>query len=187
LYESYHDREWGMPVKDDVRLFEKICLEGFQAGLSWLTVLRKRESFRRAFRGFDPELVARMNARSVDRLMTDASLIRHRGKLESALNNARRTLELIEDRGSFAAHLWEFEPAARDRPKRITRTALQKLTETPASRALSKDLRRRGFSFVGPTTLYALMQAMGLVNDHVEGCPARERVARARARFHVPG
>jgi DNA-3-methyladenine glycosylase I len=186
LYEAYHDDEWGFPVRDDVRLFEKICLEGFQAGLSWITVLRKREAFRRAFHGFDPERVARMNARTIERLLCDPGIIRHKGKLESAVNNARRTLELVEARGSLATHLWEFEPDARERPKRITWPALGKLTETPASRALSKDLRQRGFSFVGPTTMYAMMQAVGLVNDHLEGCPTRERAGQARARFRVP-
>jgi DNA-3-methyladenine glycosylase I len=186
LYEAYHDDEWGFPQRDDVRLFEKICLEGFQAGLSWITVLRKREAFRRAFHGFDPERVVRMNAREIERLLRDPGIIRHRGKIESAVNNARRTLELVEARGSFAAHLWDFEPDARSRPRRITWPALRKLTDTPASRALSKDLRRRGFSFVGPTTLYALMQAVGLVNDHLEGCPARQRATRARASFRVP-
>jgi DNA-3-methyladenine glycosylase I len=186
LYETYHDREWGFPVRDDVRLFEKICLEGFQAGLSWITVLRKREAFRRAFHGFDPERVARMTKRDVARLLGDASIIRHRAKLESAVNNAKRALELIEERGSLAAHLWSFEPDASERPARITWPALGRLTESPASRALSKDLRRRGFRFVGPTTMYAMMQALGLVNDHLEGCPARERASAARARFRVP-
>jgi DNA-3-methyladenine glycosylase I len=187
LYESYHDAEWGFPVRDDVRLFEKICLEGFQAGLSWITVLRKRESFRRAFRGFDPERVARMTPQHVDRLLGDVSIIRHRAKLESAVNNAKRALELIEERGSLAAHLWDFEPPPSERPKRITWPALGKLSESRASRALSKDLRQRGFSFVGPTTMYAMMQAMGLVNDHLEGCPSRERALRARERFRIPG
>ena len=186
LYESYHDREWGFPVSDDVRLFEKICLEGFQAGLSWITVLRKREAFRRAFHGFELARVARMNARSIERLLRDASIIRHRAKLESAVHNARRALELIEERGSLAAYLWEFEPDASARPARITWPALGKLTESDASRALSKDLRRRGFHFVGPTTMYAMMQAMGLVNDHLEGCPSRERAVRERARFRPP-
>jgi DNA-3-methyladenine glycosylase I len=186
LYESYHDREWGFPVSDDVRLFEKICLEGFQAGLAWITVLRKREAFRRAFHGFEPARVARMNARSVERLLRDASIIRHRAKIESAIHNARRALELIAERGSLAAYLWDFEPDANSRPARITWPALGKLTESPASRALSKDLRRRGFHFVGPTTMYAMMQAMGLVNDHLEGCPSRERALRERARFRPP-
>src|SRR5262245_14685000 len=139
LYESYHDREWGFPVHDDVRLFEKICLEGFQAGLSWITILRKREAFRRAFHGFDPARVARMNARSIERLLRDESIVRHRGKLESAVHNAKLTLALIEERGSLAAHLWSFEPRAAQRPKQITWRALRKLTETEASRALSKD------------------------------------------------
>jgi DNA-3-methyladenine glycosylase I len=186
LYEAYHDLEWGVPVRDDTRLFEKICLEGFQAGLSWLIVLRKREAFRRAFHGFDPERVARMGARQISALLRDPGIIRHRAKLESAVNNARRTLELIEARGSLAAHIWSFEPGARERPAKITWPALAKLTESDASRALSKDLRARGFSFVGPTTMYAMMQAVGLVNDHFEDCPARRHAARARARFRVP-
>jgi len=186
LYEAYHDREWGFPVKDDVRLFEKICLEGFQAGLSWITVLRKREAFREVFHGFEPERVARMNARSIDRLLRDARIIRHRGKLESAVHNAKRTLDLIGEKGSLAAHLWTFEPGPKERPKKLTIGALRKLTETPSSRALSKDLRSRGFRFVGPTTMYALMQAMGLVNDHVEGCDGRVRAHAARSRFGVP-
>jgi DNA-3-methyladenine glycosylase I len=186
IYEAYHDGEWGFPVRDDVRLFEKICLEGFQAGLSWITVLRKREAFRRAFHGFAPERVARMGAREIEKLLGDAAIIRHKQKLESAVNNAKRTLELVEARGSLAAYLWDFEPPARERPKRITWPALGKLTESPASRALSKDLRARGFSFVGPTTMYAMMQAMGLVNDHLEGCPSRKRAIAARARFKLP-
>jgi DNA-3-methyladenine glycosylase I len=186
LYEAYHDGEWGFPVRDDVRLFEKICLEGFQAGLAWITILRKREAFRRAFHGFELERVARMNAKSIERLLRDASIVRHRGKLESAVNNARRALELIEERGSLAAYFWRFEPDAKQRPRQITWPALRKLTESEASRALSKDLRKRGFSFVGPTTMYALMQAMGLVNDHVEGCPSRARAVDPRARFRVP-
>jgi DNA-3-methyladenine glycosylase I len=186
LYESYHDREWGHPVRDDVRLFEKICLEGFQAGLSWITVLRKREAFRSAFHGFEPERVARMNGRDIGRLLRDPGIIRHRQKLESAVNNAKRSLELIEERGSLAAYLWSFEPDAKERPKRVTWPALGKLTESAASRALSKDLRQRGFSFVGPTTMYAMMQAMGLVNDHLEGCDARARVEAARAALTRP-
>jgi len=169
-----------------VRLFEKICLEGFQAGLSWITVLRKREAFRSAFHGFEPERVARMNGRDVARLLRDPGIIRHRQKLESAVNNAKRTLELIEERGSLAAYLWTFEPDVKERPKRVTWPALGKLTESAASRALSKDLRQRGFSFVGPTTMYAMMQAMGLVNDHLEGCPVRERALAARTRFRLP-
>ena len=186
LYPPYHDREWGYPVGDDTRLFEKLCLEGFQAGLSWLTILRKRENFRRAFRGFEIERVARLNRRSVERLLRDPGIVRHRGKIESAVDNARRALEVVEEHGSFAAYLWQFEPPARERPRALTRAALAKLTETPASRRLSKDLRARGFRFVGPTTMYALMQAMGLVNDHIEGCFARPKAAAARRRFRVP-
>jgi DNA-3-methyladenine glycosylase I len=186
FYQVYHDREWALPHANDVRTFEKMCLEGFQAGLSWLTILRKRENFRRAFKGFDPAKVARFNKRSVERLLRDAGIIRHRGKIESTINNARRTLELIEERGSLAAYFWDFEPPARERPHRLTYAALRKMTETPSSRALSKDLRRRGFTFVGPTTMYAHMQAMGLVNDHLEGCAFRRGVEHARAAFVRP-
>ena len=185
-YVQYHDTEWGMPVRDDTRLFEKICLEGFQAGLSWLTILRKRENFRRAFRGFEIPAVARFNRRSVERLLRDAGIVRHRGKIESALNNARRAREVIDEYGSLAAFIWRYEPPVRERPKRLTKHALVQLTRTPASTALSKDLRARGFTFVGPTTMYAMMQAAGLVNDHVEGCAARARVEAARARFERP-
>lgn len=186
LYCEYHDSEWGFPVDDDQRLFEKICLEGFQAGLSWLTILRKRENFRRGFRGFDPEAVARFNSRSVDRLLLDAGIVRHRGKIESAIQNARRALALREECGSLAAYFWSFEPEASARPRRVNRKSLSALTETDASRAMSRDLKSRGWSFVGPTTLYAFMQAMGLVNDHVEGCAAREAAIRARRRFRAP-
>jgi DNA-3-methyladenine glycosylase I len=176
-YRTYHDEEWGRPVHADVPLFEKICLEGFQSGLSWLTILRKRENFRRAFAGFDFERVARFNQRSVERLMRDAGIVRHRGKIEATIRNARAACELVEARGSLAAYVWDFEPSAAERPKRVTPAALARLTETPASRALSRDLRARGFAFVGPTTCYAFMQAMGLVNDHLEGCVVREAVA----------
>jgi DNA-3-methyladenine glycosylase I len=163
-----------------------MCLEGFQAGLSWLTVLRKRENFRRAFSGFNPVKVARFNVRSVERLLRDAGIIRHRGKIESTINNARRALEVIEARGSLAAYFWDFAPPPGERPRRLTYAALRKMSETPSSRALSKDLRRRGFTFVGPTTMYAHMQAMGLVNDHLEGCAFRRRVDDARAAFVRP-
>ncbi len=186
LYVRYHDREWGFPVADDRRLFEKLCLEGFQSGLSWLTILRKRESFRAAFDGFDFARVARFGARDVARLLKDAGIVRHRGKIESTVNNARRAPELIAERGSLAAFLWSFEPAPADRPARVSWPTLLTMAKTPASIALSKDLRRRGWSFVGPTTAYAFMQAMGLVNDHVEGCAVRERVEAARARFRRP-
>jgi len=182
-YLAYHDGEWGRPVDDDVRLFEKLCLEGFQAGLSWLTILRKRERFRAAFAGFDFERIARWNDRSVERLLRDAGIVRHRGKIESVLNNARRTCDLVDEVGSLADHFWTYLPPPTERPRTLTRAAVVKLTETPSSRALSKDLKRRGFSFVGPTTLYALMQSMGLVNDHIEGCAFRAPVERERRAF----
>jgi len=171
-YAAYHDGEWGFPVADDRRLFEKICLEGFQSGLSWLTILRKREAFRRAFAGFDFEEVARFGARDLARLLGDAGIVRHRGKIESTVNNARRALEAASEFGSLAAYFWRFEPDPGSRPERVTWRALSRLSETPASRDLSKDLKRRGWTFVGPTTVYAFMQATGLVDDHVAGCPA---------------
>jgi DNA-3-methyladenine glycosylase I len=180
LYVRYHDEEWGFPVRDDRRLFEKICLEGFQAGLSWLTILRKRENFRRAFAGFDIERVAKFRARDVERLLRDEGIVRHRGKIESAIANARRAIDLAGEAGSLADYFWSWEPDARRRPKRMTRAALAKLASTPESIALSKDLKRRGWTFVGPTTIYAFMQAMGLVNDHLEGCAIREAAETAR-------
>lgn len=185
-YAAYHDREWGRPVTDDHRLFEKICLEGFQSGLSWLTILRKREAFRRAFAAFDYDKVARFTPARVDRLLLDAGIIRHRGKIESTINNARRARELADEFGSLAAYFWRFEPAAAARPRRVTRTALRAMATTPASIALSKDLKQRGWSFVGPTTVYAFMQAMGLVNDHLEGCHVRDTAERARAKLERP-
>jgi DNA-3-methyladenine glycosylase I len=177
-YAAYHDEEWGWPVHDDVRLFEKICLEGFQSGLSWLTILRKRENFRKAFAGFDYHRVARFNRRSVERLLKDAGIVRHRGKLESTINNAKRAIELEEEFGSLSAFFWDHAPPASERPRRMTHGALMKLSKTPGSTALSKDLKGRGWSFVGPTTVYAFMQAMGLVNDHLEGCFVREPIAK---------
>jgi DNA-3-methyladenine glycosylase I len=189
LYVAYHDEEWGRPVVDDRRLFEKICLEGFQAGLSWLTILRKRDTFRRAFAGFDPAAVARFSARDVTRLLGDAGIVRHRGKIEATINNARRALELQQEFGSIAAYIWRFEPADADRPRQMTRAVLMQMATTPASIVLSRDLRRRGWGFVGPTTMYAFMQAMGLVNDHLDDCPARsacDRERRARRRSGVP-
>ena len=185
-YRAYHDDEWGMPVTDDVRLFEKLSLEGFQAGLSWLTILRKREAFRRAFAGFDFRRVARFDGRDVERLLGDGSIVRHRGKIESTINNARRALELVETEGSLASFVWRFEPGPAARPRRLTRDALLELNETDASRTLAKELKRRGWTFVGPTTVYAFMQAMGLVDDHVEGCDARPRVEAARAALARP-
>ncbi|MGB8329166.1 MAG: DNA-3-methyladenine glycosylase I [Polyangiales bacterium] len=178
-YAGYHDEEWGWPVHDDVRLFEKICLEGFQSGLSWLTILRKRQSFRSAFAGFDYHRIARFNQRSVERLLGDASIVRHRGKIESTINNARRAVELEEEFGSLSSFFWERVPPENERPRTMTHSALMKLTQTQASTALSKELKSRGWSFVGPTTIYAFMQAMGLVNDHLVGCFVRERISRA--------
>jgi DNA-3-methyladenine glycosylase I len=185
-YVGYHDEEWGMPVSDDHRLFEKLCLEGFQSGLSWLTILRKREAFRAAFAGFDYERVARFGDQDVARLLGDAGIVRHRGKIEAAINNARRAVELVEAEGSLAAFVWRFEPDAATRPPRMTRDELMKLATTDESIALAKDLKKRGWRFVGPTTVYAFMQAMGLVNDHLEGCHARARVDAARAAFSPP-
>ncbi|HSK10549.1 MAG TPA: DNA-3-methyladenine glycosylase I [Vicinamibacterales bacterium] len=181
-YLAYHDTEWGFPVTDDRRLFEKICLEGFQAGLSWITILRKREAFRRAFAGFDIEKVARFTAAGVERLLEDAAIVRHRGKIESVINNARRARDLIDEFGSLSAFFWRFEPPPAARPVRLTRASLVGMNTSPESAALSKELKRRGWSFVGPTTVYAFMQAMGLVNDHLEGCDVREDVERAHRR-----
>jgi DNA-3-methyladenine glycosylase I len=185
-YVHYHDREWGFPVADDRRLFEKLCLEGFQSGLSWLTILRKREAFRAAFAGFDFERVARFGARDIERLLGDAGIVRHRGKIEATIANARATCALVGQEGSLAAYVWRFEPKPAERPRRLTATVLRTLATTPASTALSRDLKHRGFRFVGPTTSYAFMQAMGLVNDHVEGCVVRAEAAAARNAFRVP-
>jgi DNA-3-methyladenine glycosylase I len=170
LYVRYHDEEWGRAVTDDRRLFEKVCLEGFQAGLSWITILRKRENFRRAFRKFDIDRVARFTTRDIERLLADEGIVRHRGKIESTINNARRARELRDEVGSLAAYFWRWQPDASTRPKKVTRDVLMGMATTPESVALSKDLRKRGWTFVGPTTIYAFMQAMGLVNDHVDEC-----------------
>lgn len=185
-YQYYHDQEWGYPVTDDIRLFEKICLEGFQSGLSWLTILRKRENFRRAFHGFDFRLVAQMTDEDVERLLQDAGIIRHRRKIESTINNAKRALELVEQQGSLAKYFWSFEPPASERPPVMDYAHLRHLAKTPSSTALSKDLKKRGWSFVGPTTAYAFMQAMGLVNDHLEGCYCRELANKARQEVILP-
>jgi DNA-3-methyladenine glycosylase I len=185
-YRHYHDHEWGWPVADERRLFEKLCLEGFQAGLSWLTILNKREAFRRAFAEFDAEQVAAFDEADVQRLLGDAGIVRHAGKIRSTINNAQRALELRAEFGSLAAYVWRFEPAPAERPKHLTHEAVRAMPASPASQALSKDLRKRGWSFVGPTTMYAFMQAMGLVNDHLEGCHAREAALAARAAFKVP-
>jgi len=186
LYVAYHDSEWGFPVADDRRLFEKICLEGFQSGLAWITILRKRESFREAFRGFDFERVARMGERDVQKLLGNAAIVRHRGKIESTINNAKRARELASEHGSLAAYFWRYEPGKSTRPKRLTMDVLAAMPTSPESVALAKDLKKRGWSFVGPTTIYAFMQAMGLVNDHLHGCATRKIVDEARAAFVVP-
>jgi len=172
LYRSYHDLEWGRPVADDNRLFEKLCLEGFQSGLSWLTILRKRENFRRAFNGFDVDAVARFTDRSVDRLLHDAGIVRNRAKIEATVNNARRCREMRKEFGSLAAYVWAFEP--------------KDASPSDQAKAMSKDLKRRGWAFVGPTTVLSFMQAMGLVNDHLPGCDAHAEVERLRATFQRP-
>ncbi|MXZ14950.1 MAG: DNA-3-methyladenine glycosylase I [Acidimicrobiales bacterium] len=185
-YETYHDTEWGMPVVNDVRLYEKMCLEGFQSGLSWLTILRKRENFRAAFAGFDFEAVARFGADDVERLLSDAGIVRHRGKIEATINNARAALDTIEAHGSLAAFFWSFEPGSEDRPAVVDYESLISMPSTPHSTALSKALRKLGWRFVGPTTCYALMQASGIVNDHLEGCHRRPVVEAARTALHRP-
>ena len=184
LYQEYHDTQWGFPIADDTRLFEKICLEGFQAGLSWLTILRKRENFRKAFDGFDIQSVSRFNSRSVNRLLRDAGIVRHRGKIESTINNAKRAIELINEFGSLASYIWQYEPSQTSRPRKITASKIP--AKTVESAALSKDLKRRGWSFVGPTTIYAFMQAMGMVDDHLTGCSIRPRVEAMRKAFIRP-
>jgi DNA-3-methyladenine glycosylase I len=183
-YRAYHDAEWGVPVADDVRLFEKLSLEGFQAGLSWLTILRKREAFRRAFDGFDFNAVADFDERDVARLLGDAGIIRHRGKIEAVINNAGRAVELVAAEGSLARYVWRFEPVPRSGG--LDRARLAELAVTEDSTAMAKDLKRRGWRFVGPTTAYAFMQAMGLVNDHLDGCDAQPRVAATRGAFQPP-
>jgi DNA-3-methyladenine glycosylase I len=172
-YIAYHDREWGFAVHDDHRLFEKIALEGFQSGLSWITILRKREDFRRVFHGFDFERVARFRQSDVERLLKDASIVRHRGKIEAVIQNARQACRLREEAGSLAAYFWKFEPTRRPAPA-------EPVSVTPESTALSKALKKRGWTFVGPTTMYAFMQAMGLVNDHFEECFVRPLADKAR-------
>ena len=186
VYEKYHDTEWGRPVSDDARLFEKLSLEGFQSGLSWLTILRKRENFRRAFRSFDIECVARFNARSVERLLSDVGIVRHRGKIEATINNARRCLELRNEFGSLAAFVWSYEPGPGSRPRKLDWPALANIGASDEAIAMSKDLKRRGWAFVGPTTVYSFMEAMGLVNDHVSACGLRESVERQREAFLRP-
>lgn len=179
-FDAYHDREWSYPVGDDIRLFEKICLESFQSGLSWRTILAKRENFRAAFCGFDWTKVARFDQVDVERLLQDAGIIRHRGKIEAVINNARRAEELVEEAGSLAAFFWRYEPDPDALPEPQTQST------SPESVALSKALKKRGWKFVGPTTVYAFMQAMGLINDHAIGCHCRDKAAEARRSFVVP-
>lgn len=175
---AYHDQEWGFPVGDDRRLFEKICLEGFQSGLSWRTILAKRENFRKAFQNFDIDRVARFTAKDVARLLKDEGIVRHRGKIEAAINNAKRAKEMVKAEGSLATFLWRYEAKTNDRPQAASTSA--------ESIALSKELKKRGWKFVGPTTVYAFMQAMGLVNDHAEACVMRAKAAKARQNFKKP-
>ncbi|WP_461383124.1 DNA-3-methyladenine glycosylase I [Devosia indica] len=174
----YHDNEWGFPVSDDTRLFEKLSLEGFQSGLSWRTILNKREAFRAGFAGFDIDTVARFDETDIDRLLADKAIVRHRGKIEAVINNAARAQELIAEAGSIAAFVWRYEAKAPAPP--------QSQTTSPESIALSKALKKRGWKFVGPTTIFAFMQAMGLVNDHAEGCASREKATALREGFVVP-
>lgn len=185
-YLEYHDREWGRPVSDDHRLFEKICLEGFQSGLSWLTILRKRENFREAFDGFDFERVARFTEKDVERLLGNAGIVRHGGKIRSTINNAQRAIELCEKEGSLARYFWSFEPQPHERPDTVDYKTLIANPKTEISTRISRDLKKRGWSFVGPTTVYAFMQAMGLVNDHIEGCACRAEVEQERKAFSRP-
>ena len=186
-YMHYHDHEWGRPVADDRRLFEKLCLEGFQSGLSWLTILRKRDNFREAFLGFDFEKLVDHTEWHVEMHLKNAGIIRHRGKIASVYNNARRAIELAEEHGSLARYFWAHEPSPEDRPARIDLATLRAMPKTEASTRISKDLKKRGWSFVGPTTVYAFMQAMGLVNDHLEGCVCRAGVELERQQFRRPG
>lgn len=177
-YRAYHDDEWGRPIRDDVRLFEKICLEGFQSGLSWLTILRKRENFRAAFAGFAISQVAEFDGRDVERLLNDAGIVRHRGKIESTVNNANRCLELHESGQTLTDLVWGFAPEPRSRPTTVTKEWLMNHPKTPESAALSKELKHRGWSFVGPTTMYAFMQSVGVVDDHQAQCHVRTGASR---------
>ena len=181
-YIRYHDEEWGRPVRDDRRLFEKICLEGFQAGLSWLTILLKRENFRAAFADFDFKLVASFTEYDVDRLMQNAGIVRHRGKIESTIHNAQQACEMVDEFGSLSTFFWRFVPPAEERPADFSYNTLRAITQSSTSKRLSRELKKRGWRFVGPTTAYAFMQAIGLVNDHVEGCFCRDEIERLRQR-----
>ncbi len=177
---SYHDREWGFPVADDIRLFEKLCLESFQSGLSWRTILAKRTGFRKAFHEFDFRKIARFGDHDVVRLLADSAIVRHRGKIEAVINNARKACALVDSKESLAAYIWQFEPAKEEAAPPQSRST------SPAAARLSNALKKSGWKFVGPTTVYAFMQAMGLVNDHAEGCVMREKVSLARKAFQPP-
>lgn len=185
-YTLYHDTEWGVPEGDDHRLFEKVCLEGFQSGLSWLTILRKRQGFRKAFADFDMAKIAKFDASDIERLVQDKAIVRHRGKIKSTINNAHRALELQKEFGSLAKYFWDQEPTPDERPARCDWASLSAFTTTERSVAISKDLKKRGWSFVGPTTIYSFMQAMGMVNDHIEGCHHRDIIEDKRAAFKRP-
>ncbi|SIT90673.1 DNA-3-methyladenine glycosylase I [Yoonia rosea] len=178
---DYHDKEWGFPVADDTRLFEKLCLESFQSGLSWRTILAKRENFRAAFAGFDYANIAEFGVADHARLMEDTGIVRNKAKIEATINNAERMAELVRAEGSLAAFVWSFEP------KREELAEPQTVSTSAASQALAKELKKRGWKFLGPTTIFAFMQAMGLINDHAKGCVVRERVERARSEFARPG
>jgi len=186
LYRTYHDTEWGRPVADDRTLFEKLSLEGFMAGLSWLTILRKRENFRRAFANFEADAIVGFGESDVEHLLADAGIVRHRGKIEAVVNNARRCLDLRDEFGSLAAYTWGFEPEPEARPADLDHATLTAVTFSPEAKAMSRDLKRRGWAFVGPTTVYSFMEAMGLVNDHLTGCSIRPVVDAAREEFVRP-
>jgi DNA-3-methyladenine glycosylase I len=186
LYRLYHDTEWGRPVADDHQLFERLSLEAFQSGLSWLTILRKRENFRRAFKSFAIEAVARFNDRSIDRLLGDEGIVRNRAKIEATVNNARRCVDLVAEFGSLGGYVWRFEPDRQSRSVALDWEALVSRSEAAEAKALSKDLNRRGWSFVGATTVYSFMESVGLVNDHMSRCDVRDNVERRRSRFRLP-
>lgn len=185
LYVAYHDEEWGRPTKDDRYIFEKLCLEGFQAGLSWITILRKRENFRKAFANFDLKKLNQFTDKDVDRLLKDEGIVRHRGKIESVLNNAARAVELKKEYGTLAAYFWKWEPALHERPKKFDEASVKSTAKTETSLAISKDLKKRGWSFVGPTTIYSFMQATGIVNDHVEDCFCRKQAQKEKKSFSI--
>ncbi|HEX2068791.1 MAG TPA: DNA-3-methyladenine glycosylase I [Actinomycetota bacterium] len=186
LYRRYHDVEWGRPVADDRQIFEKLSLEGFQSGLSWLTILRKRDNFRKAFRSFDMRAVAKFDLKTRNRLLLDAGIVRNRAKIDATINNARRCLELIEEFGSLAAYVWSFEPKGRSRSGSLDWKTLVQMGPSEEARAMSRDLKRRGWAFVGPTTVYSAMESIGMVNDHLTGCEVRNDVERERSAFRRP-